>query len=50
MEPERPQYDHTDIPPTLTSNKAPAFWMSVLLTGLGAGGRGGRIDAAAGDD
>jgi hypothetical protein len=37
METEHPQYDHTDIPPTLTSPTAVAFWMAVLLTGIGAG-------------
>jgi H+/Cl- antiporter ClcA len=36
-EPEHPQYDHTDIPPTLTSPTATAFWVAILLTGLGAG-------------
>jgi chloride channel protein, CIC family len=35
--PEHPQYDHTDIPPTLTSPTATAFWLAILLTGLGAG-------------
>jgi hypothetical protein len=34
---EHPQYDHTDIPPTLTSQAATAFWVAILLTGLGAG-------------
>jgi len=36
-QPEHPQYDHTDIPPTLTSPAATAFWVAILLTGLGAG-------------
>jgi CIC family chloride channel protein len=36
-ESEHPQYDHTDIPPTLTSPAAAAFWVAILLTGLGAG-------------
>jgi chloride channel protein, CIC family len=35
--PEHPQYDHTDIPPTLTSPAATAFWAAILLTGIGAG-------------
>jgi H+/Cl- antiporter ClcA len=35
--PDHPQYDHTDIPPTLTSPTATAFWLAILLTGLGAG-------------
>jgi H+/Cl- antiporter ClcA len=34
---EHPQYDHTDIPPTLTSPTAARFWLAILLTGLGAG-------------
>ena len=34
---EHPQYDHTDIPPTLTSPAARAFWVAILLTGVGAG-------------
>src|SRR5277367_4376071 len=29
--------DPTDIPPTLTSPRAGAFWLAVLLTGIGAG-------------
>jgi chloride channel protein, CIC family len=37
LELEHPQYDHTDVPPTLTSQKALAFWVSVLVTGVGAG-------------
>jgi H+/Cl- antiporter ClcA len=36
-EPEHPQYDHTDIPPTLTSPAATGFWAAILFTGLGAG-------------
>jgi H+/Cl- antiporter ClcA len=32
-----PQYDHTDIPPTLRSPAASAFWLAVVLTGVGAG-------------
>jgi H+/Cl- antiporter ClcA len=36
-EPEHPQYDHTDIPPTLRSPAAAAFWIATLVTGLGAG-------------
>lgn len=36
-EPDHPQYDHTDVPPTLRSPAAAAFWAAVLLTGLGAG-------------
>ena len=36
-EPVHPQYDHTDIPPTLTSPMAVAFWVAVLLTGVGTG-------------
>ncbi|MGA2710619.1 MAG: chloride channel protein, partial [Steroidobacteraceae bacterium] len=35
--PEHPQYDHSDIPPTLTSPAAAAFWAAILLTGIGAG-------------
>ena len=36
-QPEHPQYDYTDIPPTLTSPAATAFWVAILLTGLGTG-------------
>ena len=36
-EPEHPQYDHTDIPPTLRSPAAMAFWAAIVFTGLGAG-------------
>lgn len=36
-EPVHPQYDHTDIPATLTSPKAVTFWAVALLTGIGAG-------------
>lgn len=35
--PEHPQYDHTDIPPTLMSPAATGFWAAILLTGIGAG-------------
>ncbi|MGA2777888.1 MAG: chloride channel protein [Steroidobacteraceae bacterium] len=34
---EHPQYDHTDVPPTLASPAAAAFWTAILLTGAGAG-------------
>jgi chloride channel protein, CIC family len=30
-------HDHGDIPPTLTSPAAVAFWSAIVLTGLGAG-------------
>ena len=40
---EHPQYDHTDIPPTLTSPKALAFWAVVFLTGIGAGVAAGAL-------
>jgi len=33
--PQHASYDHRDIPPTLTSPVAAAFWSAVLLTGLG---------------
>jgi CIC family chloride channel protein len=36
-EPEHPSFNHSDIPPTLSSRRAVAFWLAVLLTGLGAG-------------
>ena len=35
--PEPRQYDLTDIPPTLGSPAATAFWLAILLTGVGAG-------------
>jgi hypothetical protein len=35
--PEPPTFDHRDIPPTLASPGAGAFWMAVLLTGVGTG-------------
>jgi H+/Cl- antiporter ClcA len=36
-EPEPRQFDHRDIPPTLSSGFAAKFWLAVLLTGVGAG-------------
>jgi hypothetical protein len=36
-EPEPSQFNHADIPPTLSSRKAVAFWVAVPLTGVGAG-------------
>jgi CIC family chloride channel protein len=35
--PEPPTFDHRDIPPTLTSPGAAAFWTAVLVTGVGTG-------------
>jgi len=35
-EPEHPQYDHTDIPPTLRSRAAMAFWMAIVFAVLAA--------------
>ncbi len=34
---EHAPFNHSDIPPTLSSRRAAAFWLAVLLTGLGAG-------------
>jgi chloride channel protein, CIC family len=31
------QFNHADIPPTLSSRRAVAFWVAVSLTGVGAG-------------
>ena len=36
-EPDHPPFNHSDIPPTLSSPRAVAFWLAVLLTGVGAG-------------
>lgn len=35
--PQHASHDHGDIPPTLTSPAAAAFWSAILLTGIGAG-------------
>jgi H+/Cl- antiporter ClcA len=35
--PEPPTFDHRDIPPTLASPGAAAFWTAVLVTGVGTG-------------
>lgn len=35
--PQYAAYDHREIPPTLTSPAAAAFWSAILLTGLGTG-------------
>jgi len=35
--PDRPNYDHSSIPPTLVSPGALKFWVTIVLTGVGAG-------------
>ncbi len=34
---EQPSVDRGDIPPTLTSPRAAAFWTAIVVTGIGAG-------------